>query len=453
MITKEVTRFESLYPDTSRLIELDKVIAYIKHGQSVQAIGLPGVGQSTFLKLLSYNKKIRLKHLGNDCEKYHFVLINFSQVRSKSLYEVNKLIFLSLLDSLRERRMEREYEKLNMFLKETMVINDELVLFQGLKQGLDFLTLDQNLSVVFLFDRFEEYVPMVTSDLFTNLSIIRSRAKYKFSVVISLSRPLDELLELSQINDFKEYISENKVYLSLNDDSILNFRINQLEELYKKTLDISLKNEILSLTCGLGRLTKNCVQFVISDKAAEGLNNNKLDDLFLTRPSIQTPLMDIWQTLTPSEQDFLLSYTDYSSSDTDYPYLLSVGLLKDGKMTIPLFEIYLRNAIKNIEKKTENEPIQYNAEKDEISQGEDKISDRLTRSEFKLLRFLIEKQNSVVNREAIISAVWTDAATTIGVTDQALDQLLLRLRRKIEDDPNSPIHIQTVKGRGVRFAP
>ena len=42
--------------------------------------------------------------------------------------------------------------------------------------------------------------------------------------------------------------------------------------------------------------------------------------------------------------------------------------------------------------------------------------------------------------------------TTEGVTDQALDQLIFRLRKKIEDDPNNPEFIQTIKGRGLKFS-
>ncbi|HEX7042540.1 MAG TPA: helix-turn-helix domain-containing protein, partial [Patescibacteria group bacterium] len=61
-------------------------------------------------------------------------------------------------------------------------------------------------------------------------------------------------------------------------------------------------------------------------------------------------------------------------------------------------------------------------------------------------------KDSVVDREQIIQAVWTDSKTYAGVSDQAVDQLIFRLRKKIEDDPNNPTHIQTVKGRGIKFS-
>ena len=57
----------------------------------------------------------------------------------------------------------------------------------------------------------------------------------------------------------------------------------------------------------------------------------------------------------------------------------------------------------------------------------------------------------VVEKEEIINAVWKEAKTTLGVTDQALDQLIFRLRKKIENEPNKPENILTIKGRGFKF--
>ena len=50
--------------------------------------------------------------------------------------------------------------------------------------------------------------------------------------------------------------------------------------------------------------------------------------------------------------------------------------------------------------------------------------------EFKLLKFFIDNPDRIIEREEIIKAVWKDEKTTEGVTDQALDQLIFRLRKK-----------------------
>ncbi len=453
METKEVIHFESLYPEASRQKELERVIGYIKLGQSVQVVGLPGVGQSTFLKLLSFNKKIRIKHLGASYEKYHFVLINFSEVRSRPFIEAIKIMFLSLADSLRDRGFNDLYDQIFNLFKESAKLQDEMVMITGMRRALDILALDNGITTVFLLDRFEAYIPDLTNDFFSILRTFRDRNKHKFSVIISLNRPLWESVESVLLEDYSEYLKENIVYLALKDEAILNFRINNLEVLYEQTIDTGIKNRIFELAGSFGKLSKNCAQYVLSNHISREISTEKLVEMLLSDSSVQKPLMDIWHSLAPSEQDFLLSNTDYSKADADYKYLSEIGILKDGKITIPLFEIYLNSSISKLEKKTESTPIEFNANTNEIRKGTDLISDRLTRSEFKLLRFLIEKQDSVIDRESIINSVWSDSASVAGVTDQALDQLFLRLRRKIEDDPINPVHIQTVKGRGVRFRP
>lgn len=449
MNTKEVSHFESLYPAESRYEEIEKVLRFIKHGDSCQVVGLPGVGQSTFLKLLAYNKNVRVKHLGEEQEQYHFVLINFSEIRKRPLVDVTKFMLLSLLDSLRGRGMQVEFEKTNAIFKEAIALNDELVMFQGLKNTIDLLALERDLAIVLLLDRFEEYIPTLTDDFFQNLRVLRIRTKHKFSVVFSLNRLIEESIEPSLMVDYSEYLTNHIVYLGLMDKPVLDFRIKQLEELSGKTLDAALRGQILSLAGGFGRLSKNCVQLVLNNGTMEQLNN--LSTFLLSQPSIQNTLYDIWQTLTPSEQDFLLSNTAYAEPDHDYPYLANIGLLRDGKITIPLLQTYLQQSLRTLDEKTKNDPIRLDPNTNEIKQGNDVISDRLTSAEFRLLRFLIEHERIVVDRESIITAVWSDAKSSAGVTDQALDQLLFRIRHKLEDDPNNPQHIQTVKGRGVRF--
>ena len=97
------------------------------------------------------------------------------------------------------------------------------------------------------------------------------------------------------------------------------------------------------------------------------------------------------------------------------------------------------------------EPIIYDPETNTIKRGNIVISEQLTASEFRLLRYFLENPTKVLERENIINTVWKDNATTLGVTDQAFDQLLFRLRKKIEQNPNKPVIIETVKGRGVRY--
>ena len=122
------------------------------------------------------------------------------------------------------------------------------------------------------------------------------------------------------------------------------------------------------------------------------------------------------------------------------------NLVKNASFQIPLFQNSL-----DFFPRPENDKITLNEEAQEIKLGQESLTDVLSPSEFKLLRFLIQNRSRMCGKEEIIAAVWSDEKTREGVTDQALDQIVYRVRKKIEEDPNSPVHLQTVKGRGYRF--
>lgn len=73
---------------------------------------------------------------------------------------------------------------------------------------------------------------------------------------------------------------------------------------------------------------------------------------------------------------------------------------------------------------------------------------RLTLMEAKLLRYLIDKAGTAVSRKTILEEVWDLNEET---DTRAIDNFIVRLRRYLEDTPESPKILQTVRGVGYRF--
>ncbi|MGH2537627.1 MAG: FHA domain-containing protein [Candidatus Promineifilaceae bacterium] len=73
----------------------------------------------------------------------------------------------------------------------------------------------------------------------------------------------------------------------------------------------------------------------------------------------------------------------------------------------------------------------------------------LSLAQFRLLEALFEAQGAVVDRDAIIDAVWpgTDG---IGVTEQAIDALVRRLRDRLAEVDGHE-YVVTVRGHGFRL--
>ncbi|MCC6523867.1 MAG: response regulator transcription factor [Polyangiaceae bacterium] len=72
-----------------------------------------------------------------------------------------------------------------------------------------------------------------------------------------------------------------------------------------------------------------------------------------------------------------------------------------------------------------------------------------TALELRLLRFLLRHEGSLVSRQRILDGVW--GADYFG-TDRTVDNFVNRLRAKLEDDPQAPRLLVTVRGAGYRFS-
>lgn len=82
----------------------------------------------------------------------------------------------------------------------------------------------------------------------------------------------------------------------------------------------------------------------------------------------------------------------------------------------------------------------------ELHDGEESLN--LTLMEAKLLRYLIENADKPVSRKTILEDVWDLREDT---DTRAIDNFIVRLRRYLEDEPNNPKILQTVRGVGYKF--
>jgi DNA-binding response OmpR family regulator len=74
----------------------------------------------------------------------------------------------------------------------------------------------------------------------------------------------------------------------------------------------------------------------------------------------------------------------------------------------------------------------------------------LTAHEFKLFRFFIDNPERVLTRDELLKEVWGYNAYP---STRTVDNQVLKLRQKFEDNPAEPFHFCTVHGVGYRFVP
>lgn len=73
----------------------------------------------------------------------------------------------------------------------------------------------------------------------------------------------------------------------------------------------------------------------------------------------------------------------------------------------------------------------------------------LSRLEYKLLLLFMNRPGQLFTRDSLFDEIWS--ITGEYITDNTLTVHIKRLREKIEDDPQNPQYIQTVRGMGYKF--
>ena len=72
----------------------------------------------------------------------------------------------------------------------------------------------------------------------------------------------------------------------------------------------------------------------------------------------------------------------------------------------------------------------------------------LTNAEYRLLEYFLSRPNQIISRVELLSDLGSDLTKYV---DRTVDVLILRLRRKIEENPSKPVHLQTRRGQGYVF--
>jgi DNA-binding response OmpR family regulator len=134
--------------------------------------------------------------------------------------------------------------------------------------------------------------------------------------------------------------------------------------------------------------------------------------------------------------------------------VLGLELGADDYVTKPFSPLELRARIKAVLRRGSAEtPEVYRFGDVEVNftRGEARRAGKpveLTAIEFRLLAAFIRLRGRVLSREQLLDEVWgRDSAPT----DRVVDNHIMNLRRKIEDHPDAPRYIVSLRGMGYRF--
>ena len=189
------------------------------------------------------------------------------------------------------------------------------------------------------------------------------------------------------------------------------------------------------------------------DRAVNGAFDLVVLDLMLPRMNG----LDVCRELRHKGKDVAILMLTAKSQLTDRVVGLKLGA--DDYLTKPFEPPELLARIEALLRRTKKEKlapvasfqfdgVDIDFERNQVSR--DGVPVAMATKELELLRYLINRRGTVVSREELLEAVWEYQP---GVSSRTIDVHIAWLRQKLEENPQSPRHIHTVRGVGYRFAP
>lgn len=428
--------FESTFPKDFRQTEIKKILDYVAVGKFCQLVCVPGAGKATILRLIAHNRNLLKFHLKDKEKSLRFIYVNLLELANFEEAQVAKFLLIALDQ---KPQTDADLPVLTKQFNET--VNSRV---------------SQGEAIILLFDHFDQYQNRLSRSFYQILKSAKSLAKYKFSAIFASRRDLLDLLDEEIVKDYWDFFVDNTIYLKIYDKEATEYLLNQIEKIFEKKLSVGQKIKIVKLTGGHAKLTKIITELVLGQKI------ELEQESILKNAQVRAALYELWLALTSVEQHQLYELAKNSENLGPFDeYLTKSDLIKPKvdtnplrprseasnlAFTIPIFGEFIGFLAPSSEHK-----ITYNPQTREILKGKNIISELLTAQEFRLVRFLLQNQGRIIERDELISAVWPDIKMTEAISDEAIDQMVFRLRKKIEDEPAKPKYIQTIKGRGLKF--
>jgi len=425
------------FPLTYRQPEVGAIFRCVCAGDSCSIVGPSGVAKSNLYRFLR-QENVRRHYLGEEWHTYLLVHIDANEITEMTEEAVSNLIVERLLS----------------------VAPDETVKQQSLSFVVKAIFQQNVRAIVFLFDQFDAVYETLNGRFFANLRAIRDEYKYRISFVLLSRNQLPALASSPEREEFEELFSANTIGLGPHnkDDSLL--LLQRLGNRYGRELDTKTGQTLIHLAGGHPGLLKAATIAVLKGRLQLAWDQTELLDSALQIADVVSECDKLWNSIGIAEQQFLTRLESDSSPprDEQTKTLLQLkGLISskdNGFVNVsPLFAQYISRwkRVEPAATKLAAGAIRID-NAGEVWVNDELVTPALTKKELLLLEYLCLSPGRLRTKDEIIAAAYPDEYRSgDGVSDDALNAVVKRLRDRLAPYSAFGDKIVTVRGKGYRL--
>lgn len=446
-------------PRTFRRAETQRLLNWVRHGESALVVGVSGVGKSNlFLHLL--DPSIQAAELGEQAADTVIARINLHfapDFSDRTLYSLILGALEGLADEGHPALAGIDRARLAELHDRLLDAGDDTLRIQrAVRQAIGLVLAGPQRRLALLFDQFDELYRDASPRLFMNLRGLREAFKYRLAFVFFTRDVLDNLAPPDPARDeLHELVATQTLGLVAGDRAAAEDLLSRVAA--RRGLDPGdlVVDRLFAASGGHAGLLR--AAYLSSESDPTGLrplvrSDGPIEDLaraLLGAPSVERECRQIWHSLPLDEQSYLATLAHGTPSDPPPAAPLANLRLKGlvgGGGTARIFAPILAAYVDRQPAVWRNDFVYDEARRVAVVQGRP-IS--LTGLQARLLRQLWEKRDKLVSHDDLFSAGWPGDEEIFH--DQSLKTEISRLRTKIEPDPKNPRYIITVTGDGYRL--
>lgn len=429
-----------LADNLSRGEEIHRILGYIKSQDCCSIVGISNIGKSTLLRAIA-EMKVPEEHR-SWLDRYLLIYVDFNNVVESSEQGFCELIVRSMTDGLADQD-EEITTQLAVYHQAIISPSNRFAIRISFTDCICFLLQHLDRSIVLLLDEFDELYATLPPHIFLNLRALRDEFGGKLCYVVATDRELLDVRTSPELYEFYELFAQSQLNLGrLNEEDsralITSFARRRGRDLTGPQISFVLEGGgghpgLLRAVCG-----------VVCD-LVEDWDPRSVGRQLRHNTSVAAECSRLWGALSLAEKRALKRVADGRPVLVVRDALLKKALIyeqDDG--TTKVFGTVFEDFVLRQQMAT----LEFDERKREVWVEGNKTQP-LSQNEYRLWSLLFDNMESVVSKDAIAEAVWPDWSHD--VDDAAIENLIKRLRDKIEPNPRKPQYIVTLRGQGYKL--